>query len=102
MPPGASTSPARPVKTTSDITRGLRRAMKSSTTGGVSAAAAGSVDAFRAMVAFDTFDPFPPLYDLGGVSWVWKGAGDGTVHSKVVAPSPQGLAPTCSLDLKIL
>lgn len=28
----------------------------------------------------------------GWVSKVWKGGGEGNVHSKVVAPSPQGFA----------
>src|SRR5690348_14749972 len=28
----------------------------------------------------------------GNSSYVWKGGGEGSIHSKVVAPSPQGLA----------
>ena len=31
--------------------------------------------------------------DRGSVSKEWKGGGDGTVHSSVVAPAPQGLLP---------
>jgi hypothetical protein len=34
-------------------------------------------------------------YPITGVSLkLWKGGGDDTLHSKVVAPSPHGLAPT--------
>ena len=36
----------------------------------------------------------------GKVWWVWKGAGDGTVHSSVMAPTPHGLAGAGTLRLK--
>ena len=29
----------------------------------------------------------------GNVSYWWKGGGEGSVHSSVVAPTPQGLSP---------
>ena len=36
----------------------------------------------------------------GSVSYWWKGGGDGSVHSSVVAPGPQGLAAARSLRRK--
>ena len=36
----------------------------------------------------------------GKVWWVWKGAGEGTVHSRVVAPTPHGLAGAGTLRPK--
>ncbi len=36
----------------------------------------------------------------GSSSKVWNDAGEGTVHSKVVAPSPQGLSPVFSGERK--
>ncbi len=33
----------------------------------------------------------------GSVSQVWNGGGEGSVHSSVVAPTPQGLAGACTL-----
>src|SRR5580704_8448490 len=36
----------------------------------------------------------------GRVSNWWKGGGEGSVHSSVVAPAPQGLAPAGTLRAK--
>jgi len=36
----------------------------------------------------------------GSVSYWWNGGGDGSVHSNVVAPGPQGLAAARSLQMK--
>ena len=35
----------------------------------------------------------------GGSSHVWNGGGEGSCHSSVVAPGPQGLAPATRLTL---
>ena len=41
-----------------------------------------------------------PLYLIrGSSSQTWNGGGEGSCHSSVVAPSPQGLSPTTRLRL---
>ena len=38
--------------------------------------------------------PAPPSHlTVGRVSKVWKGGGEGSLHSRVVAPTPHGLSP---------
>ena len=36
----------------------------------------------------------------GSVSYWWNGGGDGNVHSRVVAPTPQGLAAASAFRMK--
>src|SRR4051812_7006941 len=74
--PGAATMPASPVNTTSDITRGFSSAKKSPTV------------VTRGCVSESDIDY---LTRGSSLNW-WKGGGEDRVHSRVVAPTPQGLS----------
>ena len=89
--PGATTNPIRPVNTTSVITRGLSSANQSRS----SAVSNGVSEAMRGWTGSSAPSPLvtpdisAPQLIRGSSSKVWNGGGDDTVHSSVVAPSPQ-------------
>ena len=106
MGTGATISPTSAVKTTSVITRGFRSAIQSdgrepNSASGRSPPAAYSRSGSRpprsrSAPVRPSFAPFamsrgvlPPQRIRGSSSKAWKGGGLDSVHSRVVAPSPQ-------------
>ena len=81
---GAASIPHSPVNTTRLITRGLVSANRSRQSAGKRAAALS-----RALLVIGS----PVTQSIFGsvLNW-WNGGGLGRVHSRVVAPSPQGLS----------
>ncbi len=119
--PCATTMPTSAVNTTSDMTRGLSRVTKSPASAVETAGlATGAVPALSAMpsahhrhVDRSLAKPRPrrglrihgyaqwsePVMRGKVLNW-WKGGGDDSVHSSVVAPSPHGLSAACCLRAK--
>ena len=123
--PGATTIPTSAVNTTRNITRGFISTTKSATSPPV--AESSSVAIASTVISAMAYSlkardrsasdpacgsgakgplrrfhlPLLPHLIRGNVSKVWNGGGDGTVHSSVVAPAPQGLAAARSLRAKL-
>src|SRR3569833_3274981 len=86
--PGAATMPASPVNTTSDITHGFNNTKKTPT---VVTRGSGRV--------CDS-DMETDYLTCGSSLNSWNWGGEGSVHSSVVAPSPQGLFGALRLAMK--
>ena len=85
--PGAMNNPAAPVNTTSETTRGFSRLSQSRASAPRVPGRARSASVGRDAMLFMSSEPHQRR--RGNSSKVWWGAGDGTDHSRVVAPSPQ-------------